>query len=133
LLPPLGLYIYNLILGLLLADVAINLHKSSECKVPSSFKDFVDTATTASGTGADAFMVFLVLALFALCLMAIMLLVEEYESLFSHTDEDKGNFSLSNQFLIPTVAALVMHPVAVALLSWRAEISWAPFISIKHS
>jgi hypothetical protein len=41
--PPLGLYIYNLISSLLLADVAINLHKSSKCKVPSSFKDFVDT------------------------------------------------------------------------------------------
>ncbi|KAL3773332.1 hypothetical protein ACHAW5_010009 [Stephanodiscus triporus] len=32
-----GLYIYNLISGLLLADVAISLHESSECEVPSSF------------------------------------------------------------------------------------------------
>jgi hypothetical protein len=49
------LYIYNLILVLLLADVAINLHKSSECKVPSRSKDFVDTATTASGARAVVF------------------------------------------------------------------------------
>jgi hypothetical protein len=49
------LYIYNLILGLLLADVAINLHDFSECEVLSSSKDFVDTATTASGTRAVAF------------------------------------------------------------------------------
>jgi hypothetical protein len=49
------LYIYNLILGLLLADVAINLHESSECKVPSRSKDFVDTATTTSGASAVAF------------------------------------------------------------------------------
>jgi hypothetical protein len=55
-LPPLlGSYIYNLILGLLLADVAINLEESSECKVPSISKDFVDTATTASGARAVAF------------------------------------------------------------------------------
>ncbi len=53
--PLLGLYIYNLILGLLLADVAINLHDFSECKVPSRSKDFVDTATTASGARAVAF------------------------------------------------------------------------------
>ena len=53
--PLLGLYIYNLILGLLLADVAINLHKSSKCKVPSRSKDFVDTATTTSGARAVAF------------------------------------------------------------------------------
>jgi hypothetical protein len=46
------LYIYNLILDLLLADVAINLHESSECKVQSSFKDFKDTATTASSARA---------------------------------------------------------------------------------
>jgi hypothetical protein len=49
------LNIYNLISGLLLADIAITLHKFSECKVPSSFKDFVDTATTTSGAGAAAF------------------------------------------------------------------------------
>jgi hypothetical protein len=42
-------------LGLLLAGIAINLHKSSECKVPSRSKDFVDTATTASGARAVAF------------------------------------------------------------------------------
>jgi hypothetical protein len=76
----------------------------------------VDTATTASGVGAAAFTVFLVLALFVLCLMAIMLLAEEYKSLFSHTEEDdKGNCPLSNQFLIPTVAASVMPLVAMVL------------------
>lgn len=46
-----GLYIYNLISGLLLADVAINLHESSECDVPSSFKDFVDTALKSETAG----------------------------------------------------------------------------------
>jgi hypothetical protein len=57
------MYIYNLILGLLLADVAINLHESSdEWEVLSSFKDFVDTATTASGAGAATFTAFLALA-----------------------------------------------------------------------
>jgi hypothetical protein len=109
------LYIYNLILGLLLVDIAINLHKSYKCKVPRSFKDLVDTATTARGTRADAFMAFLVLALFVLCLTAIMLLAEEFQSLFSQVEEDKGNCPLSNQFSIPTVAALVMPPIAVAL------------------
>jgi len=110
------LYIYNLILGLLLVDVAINLHGSSnKCKVLSSFKDFVDTATTASGGGATAFTAFLVLAFFILCLTAIMPLAEEYKSLSSRTEEDKGYCPLLNQFSIPTVAALVMPPVAVAL------------------
>jgi hypothetical protein len=101
--PPLGLNIYNLILGLLLADIAINLHKFSECEVPSSFKDFVDMATTASGAGAAAFMAFLAV----LCLTAIMSLTEEYESLSSRTEEDKGNCPLLNKFLIPTLAASV--------------------------
>ncbi len=50
--PPLGLYVYNLISGLLLANVAINLWKSSECKLPSSFKDFADTAATTSSARA---------------------------------------------------------------------------------
>jgi hypothetical protein len=72
-------------LGLLLADKAINLYESSKCKVPSSFRDVMNTATTASGAGAAAFTEFLVFALFVLCLTAIMLLAEEYESLFSHT------------------------------------------------
>jgi hypothetical protein len=49
------LNIYNLILGVLQANIAI---KFSECEVPSSFKDFVNTATTASGAGAAAFMAF---------------------------------------------------------------------------
>jgi hypothetical protein len=57
------MYIYNIILGLFLANIAINLHESSnKCEVLSSFKDFVDTATTASGTEAAAFTVFLALA-----------------------------------------------------------------------
>jgi hypothetical protein len=109
------LYTYNLILGLLLANVAITLHKSSECKVLSSVKYFVDTATTTSGTWTAAFTAFLALALYVLCLTGIMLLAEEYKSLSSCTKEDKGNCLLSNQFLIPTVAALVMPPAAVAL------------------
>mmetsp|Transcript_22717 Transcript_22717/g.40682 ORF Transcript_22717/g.40682 Transcript_22717/m.40682 type:complete len:510 (-) Transcript_22717:76-1605(-) len=46
-----GLYIYNLISGLLLAEVAINLHESSDCDVPSSFKDFVDTALKSEVAG----------------------------------------------------------------------------------
>jgi hypothetical protein len=58
------LYIDNLISGLLLVGVAISLHKSSECEVQSSFKDFVDTAINASGTGAAIFMALLALALF---------------------------------------------------------------------
>ncbi len=103
--------IYNLISGLLLADIVINLHKFSEWEVPSSFKDFVDTATTASGARAAAFTAFLGV----LSLMAIMSLTEEYESLSSHMEEDKGNCPLLNQFSIPTVAASVMPPVAMAL------------------
>lgn len=46
-----ALYIYNLISGLLLMDVSINLHESSECEVPSSFKDFVDTALKSETAG----------------------------------------------------------------------------------
>jgi hypothetical protein len=105
------LNIYKLILSLLLADIAINLHKFSECEVPCSFKDFVDTATTTSGAEAAAFMAFLAV----LCLTAIMSLAKEYESLSSHMEVDKGNCSLLNQFLIPTVAASVMTQVAVVL------------------
>lgn len=47
----LGLYLYNLISGLLLADVAINLHESSDCEVPSSFKEFVDIALKSEVAG----------------------------------------------------------------------------------
>jgi hypothetical protein len=90
------LYIYNLISGLLLVDIATNLHESSECKVLSSFKDFLDTATTASGGGAAAFAGFLVLALFILCLVAIMSLAEEYKSLSPRTEKDKSNSPLLN-------------------------------------
>ena len=82
--------------------------------MPSSFKDFVDTATTASSAGAAA-TAFLALAHLVLCLMAIMFLAEYYKSLFSRTEEDKGNCLLLNQFLIPTVAASVMPLVATAL------------------
>ncbi|KAL3790523.1 hypothetical protein HJC23_007672 [Cyclotella cryptica] len=52
------LYIYNLVSGLMIADVAINLHESSDCDVPSSFKDFADcamkdqTAGTAIGAAS---------------------------------------------------------------------------------
>jgi hypothetical protein len=59
------LYIYNLILRFLLADVAINLQESlDKYKELSSYKDFVETATTASGAGAAAFTAFLALAFF---------------------------------------------------------------------
>ncbi|KAL7441291.1 hypothetical protein ACHAXM_007759 [Skeletonema potamos] len=47
----LGLYLYNLISGLLLADVAIKLHESSECEVPASFKDFADAAMKSETAG----------------------------------------------------------------------------------
>jgi hypothetical protein len=110
------LYIYNLILGLLLADVAINLHESfNKCKELSSFKEFVNTATTASSARAAAFTAFLALAFFVLCLIAIVSLAEEYISLPSHTEEDKGNCPLLNQFLVPTVAASVIPLVTMAL------------------
>jgi len=46
-----GLYIYNLISGLLIADVAINLHESHGCELPSSFKDFVDEALKSEVAG----------------------------------------------------------------------------------
>ncbi len=74
----------------------------------------MDTATIASGTGAAAFTAFLALVLFVLCLTAIMSLAEEYKSLFSRTEEEKGNCPLLNQFSIPTVAALVMTLVIMA-------------------
>jgi hypothetical protein len=61
------LYIYNLFSSLLLVVVAINLHKSPRCKVPSSFKDFMDMATTVSGARAAAFTAFLALAF--LCIL----------------------------------------------------------------
>ena len=46
-----GIYAFNLISGLLLANVAISLHEDSDCDVPSSFKDFVDTAMKCEKTG----------------------------------------------------------------------------------
>jgi hypothetical protein len=73
-------------------------------------------ATTSSSAGAAAFKALLVLVLFVLCLTAIMLLFEEYKSLFSHRVEDKRNCPLLNQFFIPTVAASVMPPIAVVLV-----------------
>jgi hypothetical protein len=109
------LYIYNLILGFFLVDIAINFHKSFECKMPSSCKDFMDMATTASGAWAAAFTAFLALAIFILCFAAIMLLAEEYKSLSSRMEEDKGKCLLLNQLSIPTVAALVIPPVALVL------------------
>jgi hypothetical protein len=77
----------------------------------------VDTAATASGAGAAAFTAFLVV----FCLTAIMSPAEDYESLSSCMEEDKGNCPLSNQFLIPTVAALVIPLVAVALAFVEGE------------
>ncbi len=71
----------------------------------------MDTATTDSGAGAAAYMAFLEV----LCLTAIVSLAEEYKSLSSCREEDKGNCPLLNQFLIPTLAALVMPTVAMAL------------------
>ncbi len=44
-----------------------------------------------------------------------MSLAEEYESLFSRMEQDKGNSPLSNQFLILTVTASVMPLIAMAL------------------
>jgi hypothetical protein len=105
------MYIYNLIFSLLLVDVAINLQKSTKCKVPRSFKDFVDIATTARGARVAAFTAFLLLALFVLCLMVIILLAEEYESLFSRTEEDKGNCPLSKTVLDPHYGCLGDDPI----------------------
>ncbi len=109
--PPLGLYIYNLISSLLQADIAINLHKSSKCKVTSSFKNCVNMATTASSARAATFMAFLALALFGLCLTVIMSLAEEYESLFSHTEEDTGNCPLSKPVPNPHCGCLGDDPI----------------------
>jgi hypothetical protein len=66
----------------------------------------MDTATTASGARAAALTVFLALALFVLCLTAIMLLAEEYKSLFSCMEEDKGNCPLSKPVLNPHCGCL---------------------------
>ncbi len=71
--------------------------------------------TTASDAGAAAFAAFSASALFVSCLTAVMSLAEEYESLFSRTEEDGGDCPVSNRFSIPAVAASVMPPVAVAL------------------
>ena len=46
-----GIYLYNLVSGLMLADVAINLHETSDCEIPSSFKDFADCAMQDSTAG----------------------------------------------------------------------------------
>lgn len=48
-----GLYLYNLISGLLIVDVAINLHENSDCEVPSSFKEFVDHALPGSDVAGN--------------------------------------------------------------------------------
>jgi hypothetical protein len=57
----------------------------------------------------------LALVLFVFCLTAIMLLAEECKSLSFHLEEEKDDCHLSNQFLIPTVAASVMPLGAIAL------------------
>lgn len=49
-----GIYLYNLISGLMLAEVAINLHETSDCEVPSSFKDFADCAMADSTSAGNA-------------------------------------------------------------------------------
>lgn len=55
------MYIYHLTSGLMLADVAIKLHESSDCEVPSSFKDFSDAAmqdeTSGNIIGASSLLV----------------------------------------------------------------------------
>jgi hypothetical protein len=53
--------------------------------------------------------------IFVLCLTAVTSLNAEYKNLISHTEENKCNCPLSNQFLIPTEAASVMPPVTMAL------------------
>jgi hypothetical protein len=73
--------------------------------------DFVDTATTASSARAAIFMAFLALALFVLRLIVIMLLAEEYESLFSRTEADKGNYPLSKAVLDPHCGCLGDDPI----------------------
>jgi len=49
-----GLYLFNLISGLMLAEVAISLHDNSDCEVPSSFKDFADAAMPNSAFAGNA-------------------------------------------------------------------------------
>ncbi len=71
----------------------------------------MDKLTTASGARAAAFMAFLALALFVLCLTVIMSLAEEYESLFTGTEEDKGNRSLSKSVLDPHCGCLGDDPI----------------------
>lgn len=55
------MYIYHLTSGLMLAEVAIKLHESSDCEVPSSFKDFSDAAmqdeTSGNIIGASSLLV----------------------------------------------------------------------------
>jgi hypothetical protein len=63
-------------------------------------------ATTASSTRAATFMAFSVLVHFVLCLMVIMLLAEEYKSLFSRTEENKCNCPLSKPVLNPHCGCL---------------------------
>jgi hypothetical protein len=68
-------------------------------------------ATTASSARAAAVIAFLALAHFVLCLTVIMLLAEEYESLFSRTEEDKGICSLSKPVLDPHCGCLGDDPI----------------------
>jgi hypothetical protein len=63
-----------------------------------------------------------VLALFVLCLTVIMLLAEEYESLFSRTEEDKGYCPLSKLVLNPHCGCLGDAPFSV-LLTFIEELS----------
>ncbi len=50
------------------------------------------------------------------------------KSLSSHTEEDKGKHPILNQFLILTVAASVMPPVAMAL----AFVEGGDFICLRQ-
>ncbi len=106
--PPLGLYIYNLISSLLLVDIAMNLHKSSKSRCQAALRTLW---TWPPLPAAAAFTAFLVLAFFVLCLTVIMSLAEEYESLFSCTEEDKGNCPLSKPVLNPHCGCLGDNPI----------------------
>jgi hypothetical protein len=97
-------------------DVTINLHQSSEeCEALSSFKDFMDTATTASGAGAAAFTEFLALAFFLLCLMAIIFTGWRIQKLVLPHGGGQGQLSSFEPVLDPHCGCLVMPLVAMVL------------------
>ena len=57
----LAVYFFNLLSGLLIAEVAINQYESSSCEVPSSFKEFADTnlQSNTAGTFISAISMFI--------------------------------------------------------------------------